>query len=388
MTLKYFFRISVKEIPQIYISGKDFTMTENRLLEIFFELISIDAVSGSETPVAEYITEYLKHFNIHLSKDLTLNHSIDSTGNLICKVGTGGSFVLLSHMDTARSTFNVAPKISNGKITSDGKTVLGVDNRAGIAAILFALAKIIENKNPLNDFTIAFTTQEETTMAGSRNLLLGEQIKMGFVFDSHMRPGNFICESCGDAGFNVKVLGKASHSGISPEKGIDSIKITSKAIADLEFGRIDPETSANIGIIRGGSAVNVVPELTEIEGEVRSMNPSKVINRLEKIKSTFEFYAEDLRGKVDFNYQWDFKPYKIIPESEVFKKISEVLLKVGLQPRPNISWGGSDANSLNEKGIQCINLGIGAENPHSNDEFILIEDLQKSSEIAMELMKK
>ena len=118
------------------------------------------------------------------------------------------------------------------------------------------------------------------------------------------------------------------------------------------------------------------------------MNPNKVINRLEKIKNTFDYYADALGGKVDFSYQWDFKPYKIFPQSDVYNKITEVLSKVGLQPTPNVSWGGSDANSLNEKGIQCINLGIGAENPHSNDEFILLEDLLKSSEIAMELMKK
>jgi tripeptide aminopeptidase len=363
-------------------------MTENKLLEIFFELIGIDAISGSEMPVAEYISNFIKKISLDFKNGLCLSHSIDTTGNLICKVGTGGNFLLLSHMDTARSTYNVEPKINDGKITSNGTTVLGVDNRAGIASILYALLKMVENKIPLKDFTIAFTTQEETTMSGSRNLLLDEKIKMGFVFDSHMRPGNFICESCGDAGFNIKVIGKASHSGISPEKGIDSIKIASKAIASLEFGRIDPETTANIGFIKGGSAVNVVPELTEIEGEVRSMSPNKVNNRLEKIKSTFEFYAEAMKGKVDFNFQWDFKPYKILPESEVFKKISEVLLKVGLQPKSNTSWGGSDANSLNEKGIQCINLGIGAENPHSNEEFILVEDLQKASEIAMELMKK
>jgi tripeptide aminopeptidase len=307
---------------------------------------------------------------------------------VICKLGKGGNFVLLSHMDTARSTLNVNPVAHNDRITSDGNTILGVDNRAGVAAILFAFESSVLRKTPLNDFTIAFTIQEETTLAGSKNLGLDKNIRMGFIFDSHLRPGNFICESCGDAGFNLKIIGKSSHSGIAPEKGINSIKIACNAIAEIEFGRIGHDTTANIGIIKGGTAVNVVPELTQIEGEVRSGNLEKVVSKLDEIKNKFESNAFLHGGRIEFNYKWDFKPYKIENTSEVYKTIFHVLTKVGLEPKPNSSWGGSDANSLNEKGIESVNIGIGAENPHSNEEFILLDDLQKSSEIALELMKK
>lgn len=363
-------------------------MADERLIEIFCDLIKIEALSGSEKPVTDFIVSFLRRLKLNPIIDNSAVLSGGNSGNLLCKLGNGGNFALISHMDTARSTLNVKPQIGNGKITSDGTTVLGVDNRAGIAAILYAIERGIKNKIPLKDFTIAFTTQEETTLAGSRNILFEDTIQMGFVFDSHMRPGNFICESCGAAGFKLKIIGKAAHSGIAPEKGIDSIKITSNAISELEFGRIDKDTTANIGIIKGGTAVNVVPELTEIEGEVRSMIPDKIINKLEEIKRKFENKADEVGGKIDFKYWWDFKPYRINPESDIFRKISETISKVGLEPKPQISWGGSDANSLNEKSIACVNLGIGAENPHSNDEFILLEDLQKSSEIALELMKK
>jgi len=363
-------------------------MPEKRLLEIFFDLIKIDATSGKEKPVADYIINFLRKVGLNASVANIDVASGGNTGNVICPVGDGGNFVVLSHMDTARSTKDVKPQIVEDRILSDGKTVLGVDNRTGISAILFAVEKATKEKILLNNFTIAFTTQEETTMYGSRNLNLGDRIKMGFVFDSHERPGNFISESIGAVGFTAKVLGKASHSGLAPEKGIDSIKITSRAIGEIKLGRIDHETTANIGIIKGGSAVNVIPEETFVEGEVRSMKIEKVIENVEQIKSTFEKHTLNSGGKLEFIYQWDFKPYKVNPEDEVFKKISSVLSKVGLTPAPKISRGGSDANSLNEKGIKTVNLGIGAENPHSNEEYILLEDLQKSAEIALELIKK
>jgi len=363
-------------------------MPDKRLLEIFFDLIKIDATSGKEKPVAEYIIKFLNNVGLNAAIENSDSGSSVNSGNVICTVGNGGSFVLLSHMDTARSTKDVKPLIVNDRILSDGKTVLGVDNRVGISVILFAVEKAVKEKIPLNDFTIAFTTQEETTLNGSRNLRLSNNIKTGFVFDSHERPGNLICESIGAVGFTARVLGKASHSGLAPEKGIDSIKITSNAIAEIELGRIDDETTANIGIIKGGSAVNVVPEETYVEGEVRSMKIEKVIKKVEQIKNIFEKHTSNSGGKLEFNYQWDFRPYKVNPEDEVFIKISSVLSKIGLTPTPKISWGGSDANSLNEKGIKTVNLGIGAENPHSNEEYILLEDLKKSSEIALELIKK
>ena len=202
---------------------------------------------------------------------------------------------------------------------------------------------------------------------------------MGFIFDSHLRPGNFICESCGDAGFKLKIKGKSSHSGIAPEKGINSIKIACNAIAEIALGRINHDTTANIGMINGGTAVNVVPELTELEGEVRSNNLENVMSKLAEIRSIFEIHSKRIGGEIDFKYNWDFKPYK---------RIFKTLVKVGLEPKPTSSWGGSDANSLNEKLIESVNIGIGAENPHSNDEFILLDDLQKSSEIVLELIKK
>lgn len=363
-------------------------MTDKRLLQIFLDLISIDALSGSEKPVFEYAANFLKSCGYNPREDETAPLTGGNTGNLICDIGSGGDTVFLSHMDTARPTKNVKAIVTEDKITSDGTTVLGVDNRAGMASLLYAVEKAYKENIALKDFTLVFTTNEETTLGGSQNLKLPEKIKQGFIFDSHLPPGNFIDESVGAVAFNIKVKGKASHSGISPEKGIDSIKITSRAIASLEFGRIDEATTANIGSIHGGSAINVVPELTLIEGEVRSVNPDKIEKKISEIKIRFEKEAEKDGASVEFEYRWDFMPYTISRKSKVYQTLCDALISAGLEPQPQMSYGGSDANSLNAKGISCINLGIGAANPHSNDEYIYIADLYKTSDIALELMKK
>jgi tripeptide aminopeptidase len=363
-------------------------MNSNSLIELFLSTAKIDALSGNEKSLADFIRSFLQKHYYTITEDNSNLFSNSNTGNLICKVGDGGEFVLTSHMDTARPTINLKPQILEDRIVSSGDTVLGVDNRAGVTVLLHLLQKIAVEKIPVKDFTVAFTTCEETTLYGSKYLGLNGGIKYGFVFDSGYRPGNFIHSACGALGFKIKVIGKASHSGISPEKGVNSLLIASRAISKLPLGRIDDESTMNIGIMKGGSAVNVIPEITELEGEVRSFDVSKVEAYFKLCLDAFKKEAETLGGKIEVGSNWDFKPYTVSESSPVFKETFRVLEKVGLKPTPKISLGGSDANSLNEKGIESVNLGIGAQNPHSNDEFIFIEDLIKSTEIALELVRR
>jgi tripeptide aminopeptidase len=363
-------------------------MSTNNLIELFLETAKINALSGNEKPLADYVKSFLSRYNYSIQEDNAYLVTDSNTGNLICRIGDGGEFVLTAHMDTARPTLNMKPLILEDKIASSGDTVLGVDNRVGVTTLLFLLQKISSEKIPVKNFTVAFTTCEETTLFGSKHLGLNGNIKYGFVFDSGYRPGNFVYSSCGALGFKIKVVGKASHSGIAPEKGINSLQIAAKAISNLPLGRIDDETTINIGILKGGTAVNVIPEITELEGEIRSFDADKVETYFKICLDTFKREAEGLGGKIEFDSVWDFKPYSVSEDSYVFKEIKSALEKVGLKPAPRISLGGSDANSLNEKGIVSVNLGIGAQNPHSNDEFVFIEDLVKNVEIALELVKK
>jgi tripeptide aminopeptidase len=363
-------------------------MNNQRLIDLFLEVARINALSGNEKPLADYIKSFLAKNNYFVSEDNSKEFTRSNSGNLICKIGSGGKFVLLSHMDTARPTENVKPIVFEDKITSSGDTVLGVDNRAGVAVLLYTLEKIAQENIPVKDFTVAFTTCEETTLFGSKNLGINGEIKNGFIFDSGYRPGNFIYSACGAIGLKIKIIGKASHSGISPEKGINSMLAAVNAISKLPLGRIDEETTMNIGLLKSGSAVNVIPELTELEGEVRSFNLKKAEDNFNLLVNIFKEEADKVGAKTEIDYFWDFMPYTILETTYVYKETVKAINKVGLKPIPKISLGGSDANSLNGRGIESINLGIGAQNPHSNDEFIFIEDLIKSAEIALELVKK
>lgn len=359
---------------------------QNEITNLFVSLAKIEGLSGNEKNVAEFIKKFLGQFNLSVYEDNA--HKIDggNSGNIICKVNDGGNFVLLSHMDTARSTQNLNPIIENGKIKSDETTILGADNRAGITAILYALKKSFENGKPQKSFTIAFTICEETTLSGSKNLALDDNIKMGFVFDSHLDPGNFIFKSPGAMTFKIQIKGKAAHAGIEPEKGINAIECAAKSITKIKQGRIDEETTLNFGKIAGGEATNVVPHNVFLEGEIRSFDENKVEKQFELLKETFINEAKICGCSVEFEVNWDFKPYQIKPEWEVYKRVKKSIEATGLKAKESVSFGGSDANSLNAKGIQTVNIGIGAKNPHSNQEYILVEHLVQASQIAYRLM--
>lgn len=361
-------------------------MQNDRLIEIFLDLIKINALSQEEKPVAEYITGFLKNLGFNPVTDDSFKATGSNTGNIICKIGSGGNYLMLSHMDTARPTAEVKPVFTEDKITSDSTTVLGVDNRAGIAVLLYSIEKAVKEGLVLNEFTLAFTTCEETTLEGSLNLGINGNIKNGYIFDSSHRPGKFIYSSCGAMSFKVHITGRASHSGIAPEKGINAIACAAEAVSGIQQGRIDHETTVNIGKFIGGSAVNVVSESVYLEGEVRSFNIPKIDVLINEIKAKVEASAEKFGASVKFEPFWDFKPFALSQQDEVFMKTVKMLEEINLKPEPVISLGGSDANSLNGRGIKSVNLGIGAQNPHGNDEFIYLEDLKKSSELALKLM--
>jgi tripeptide aminopeptidase len=362
-------------------------MIDSRLKQIFLEVIKIEGLSGQEKQVSEYIVNFLQNLGLNPKIDKSSLKTKSNTGNVMCKIGNGGDFVLCSHMDTARSTKKVRPKVRKDRITSDGNTVLGVDNRAGIAVLLFTVEKLLKEKTDVKDFTVAFTTCEETSLGGSKNLKLSKKIKKVFVFDSYQAPGNYINKSFGAATFTINILGKAAHSGVAPEQGINALQIAAAALNKISHGRQKDGTTINFGLIEGGCGTNVVPDKIKIVGEVRSNTIVKVERYISMISKLFTYESAKLKGNIKFDWIWDFKPYQIPMDSQIIKQINKAITDADLKPLKSISKGGSDANSFNENGIQAINLGIGAQNPHSNDEFILLNDLQNAYRIAHELVK-
>jgi tripeptide aminopeptidase len=358
---------------------------DERLKQIFIDLTSIDAVSGNEAPVAAYIKNFIHEFSLKVFTDGANELSNGNTGNVIVEILGGGEHLLASHMDTPRSTANLKHQFLPDRITSDGTTPLGVDDRGGLSSILFALEKAVK-AGTLKPCTLLFTVCEETTLAGSMYFKPDPRIKYGFIFDSYMSPGSFVSETCGAINFEFIIRGVSAHAGISPEKGINAIKVAAEAMTKFPFGRIDRVTTANIGIMKGGTGTNVVCDEVHLTGELRTDIPSHGEELMSGIISDFNEVCAKYGAKMDSKYFWDFLPYNINDNDLPFIHFAKAAKNLGLAPVPMKSMGGSDANSLNAKGIKTINIGVGAQNPHGNDEFILYEDLQAASDIAYQLL--
>ncbi|HOW44678.1 MAG TPA: M20/M25/M40 family metallo-hydrolase [Candidatus Aminicenantes bacterium] len=362
-------------------------MNESRLIDLFLRLAPIEALSQHEAPVAGFISDFLAGLGLQPYRDDSRGRTGSDTGNLLCRVGDGGEALFLAHMDTARSTAGVRAQVLDDRIVSDGSTVLGVDNRAGVALILHALETRLAGPRPGN-FTVAFTVCEESTLAGSQALELDPRLRKCFIFDSSLPPGSFIVSGSGAKAFTVGVRGLASHSGLAPEKGINAIAVAARALARVEQGRVNEATTVNVGIFHGGTAVNVVSDTAELVGEVRSRDSAMVDETLFRIRSHFTREAHAAGAGFDFREQWDFRPYDIPADAAVYRDVTAALAAAGLEPKPVASLAGSDANSLNGRGLPAINLGIGAQNPHANDEFILRADFRRACALALELMER
>jgi tripeptide aminopeptidase len=280
-----------------------------RIVEIFKEVTVIPALSGKERPMADYIHNFVSRLGLNSYEDNTFTRWDGDAGNILCPVAGGGDFIMTAHMDTPRPTTETKVIVDDEKITSDGTTALGVDNRAGVTILLYTLEKIVKENILTRGFTVAFTTCEETTLDGSMNIPLRKEIDMAFVFDSSMRPGNFVCESCGAIAFKATFIGKASHSGIAPEKGINAIVAAAKAISNIPIGRVDGTTTVNVGMIHGGEAVNVVPAQATIDGEIRSMDLQLVEDLAKKIQTTFEVAAAEVGAGLEFTARWESRTH-------------------------------------------------------------------------------
>lgn len=373
-------------------SGTPFTIMVGNLTDLFLKAVRVDALSLKERPMALFIRDALAGLRVDIREDDVAHLFNGECGNLVC-VPSGfdpsrPAIALLAHMDTPRSTAHVRPIVSGSRITSDSTTALGVDNRAGVSVLLHALREHMTSGRRGN-FVVAFTVAEEVGPCGSKYLDLSHlNIKMCFIFDCSKRPGTFIQAAVGCSLYEAVFFGRSSHAAVAPEKGINAIRLASKAIARIPMGRLSPTMTSNVGLIAGGTATNVVPDRCSIQGEVREFEPRLIGDHLEMVESIFRSIAEVDGGSLQFTTSVDFAPFRLRADDEVFKVTVDTLAGVGLKPEPIDYLGGSDANMLNAKGIPSVNLGIGAQNPHGDDEFILIEDLHKSVEIAAELIAR
>ncbi|NLX61265.1 MAG: M20/M25/M40 family metallo-hydrolase [Tissierellia bacterium] len=366
-------------------------INEKRLLDRFLKYVQIDSPTKFERDFAEHLIKEMEKMGLEVYMDDAGEKVGSNSGNVIgrLKGNTDGETILFSaHMDTVSPGKGIKPVIKDGVIYSDGTTVLGGDDKAGIAAILEAVETVIEKDIPHGDIEIVFSIYEEGGLYGAKNLDYSQlKAKRGFVFDSGGDPGEIIIQGPAQNKINAKFIGKEAHAGVAPEKGISAIQMAAEAISNMKLLRIDEETTANIGIIYGGEATNIVTKEVKIEGEARSLSDEKLEKQTEHMVKCCQAAAEKFGGQVEVHVENSYGAFKIDEKSEIVEKVKKACTNIGLTPHTTSSGGGSDTNILNANGIEAVNLGIGEKKPHTLEEHLHIKDLENAAKLALEIIK-
>ncbi|WP_018130306.1 M20/M25/M40 family metallo-hydrolase [Effusibacillus pohliae] len=360
------------------------TVNRDRLIQEFMELVQIDSHSREERQMADALIAKLKPYGCEVYEDDTGEKVGGNAGNLIFRVKGDAdkpTILFTCHMDTVQPGKGIKPQVHEDRITSDGSTVLGADDKAGVAAILEMVRVLKEQQLPHGNLVLLFTIGEEIGLLGSRHLN-GELLKdvdYGFAFDSNGPIGKIVTQGPSQAKLEVVIHGKTAHAGVNPEAGISAIKLASMAISRMKLGRIDAETTANIGMINGGVATNIVPERVEIVAEARSLVPSKLDAQLEHMKTTFEQVAAENGGRAEVKITRMYPAFRFGDDDQVVQIAKRAAQAIGVEPSTMSSGGGSDANNLNGLGVPTINIAIGYEKIHTVDEFIRLDDLEQAA---------
>ncbi|MCS7199583.1 MAG: M20/M25/M40 family metallo-hydrolase [Caldimicrobium sp.] len=369
---------------------------EDRLLLEFKTLLTIESPSKREGKLAYYLADLFEALGYSSYFDKSGEHTNSEVGNLIVKIPgkiEAPPLLLCAHLDTVGPWEGIEVIEEEDLFRSNGKTILGADDKAGIA-VLVELAKVLR-ENPLLHAPIemVFTTCEEIGLLGAKNLdfkLL--QAKLGLVLDSE-DPTEVINAAPSSYQFNLKIYGKAAHAGLEPEKGINAIKILAQIITNLPTGRLDKETTMNIGKINGGTYVNIVPDLAFVEGEMRSHSEEKLNSlkiEIEKaVKEIVDNYPQKINNLPSYTIDFTsvFNAFYIPEEDPYAKLIKEAGKTLNLEITFKRKEGGSDANIFNTKGIKTFILGTGMQKVHTTEEFIRKKDLILCAKLVLAIVK-
>ncbi|MEJ6950967.1 M20/M25/M40 family metallo-hydrolase [Natronospora cellulosivora (SeqCode)] len=367
-------------------------INKKRLINLFMELVRIDSVSKEEREVADRIIREFTNLGFLIKEDSSSSKTGSTAGNLIIDIPGNNSYprILLSaHMDRVEPGRGIEPVIDGEYIKSKGDTVLAGDDLIGVVAIIEALRILKENEIDHPPLKIIFTVAEEIGLLGAKHLDPAEVLEcdLGFVFDVDGEIGTVVNRAPTQLKFNAKIKGKAAHAGINPKAGINAIKIVSLALSEMNLGQIDKETTANIGVIKGGKASNIVPEDVELEGEIRSHSDEKLAKQEKDMKNLLELSAKKYKGQVSFDIEKLYSSFAISKESGIIRLVEKSAGDLNLPFSLKDSGGGSDANIFNEIGLETLNLAVAMENVHSSEEQVKISNFYSLVNLILKIIE-
>lgn len=364
----------------------------DRLVKGFTELVAIDSLTKKERQMADTLINKLTELGYEPYEDDTAGKIGGNAGNVVCRIpGVKDKPVLLlmAHMDTVVPGLNKKAVVEGDIIKTDGTTILGGDDAAGIAVILEAIRSLKEDQEEHGDIYIAFTVAEEGGLFGAQNLDISKiPASFAFILDDEGEIATAAVQAPYYNRFHATFKGRAAHAGLEPEKGLSAIRVASKAIAGMpHFGRIDPESSSNIGLIDGGLARNIVADTCGIEGEVRSLKEEKIERYTQEILAFFKQTAANEGGDVEIEVERMYPGYHLTESDDIIKILKEAAQKANLPLHLHPTGGGSDTNIINGKGIPAVDVSVGMSKVHSTSEFIRISDMEKACRFLIAIIR-
>jgi tripeptide aminopeptidase len=361
------------------------------VVELFVELARVPSPPGQERAVADQVVEYLRSLALSVDED-DAGARIDSTiGNLFCRIestGEGMPLFFCAHLDTVPPEGPIEPVVDDGVVRNSGGTILGADNKAAVASMLEATRRIVAENRSHGGIELLFTPKEEVGLRGAAAFDQERlRAKLGYVYDHAGPIGEVILGAPYQCKLDASFHGRAAHSGMFPEEGRSAIAAAARAIADLRLGRLDDETTANVGEIRGGTARNIVPERCFFTAEARSHDEGKLGELVQEMLETITFAAQ--LGDCDVETQVDpsARGYRFKRDDPPVRLAAEALERSGIRPSYGLSGGGADANVFNERGLQCLNLANGMTDIHTPDERIAVADLERMVDVTLALVE-
>ena len=364
------------------------------LVDLFVELCALPSPSGSERAVADRVAAYLTDLGLEWDEDDAGSRLDGEAGNIYCRIapttGSSGTPIFLcAHTDTVPPETTIDPVVGeDGIVRNAAATILGSDNKAAVVVMLEAVRQILEESREHAGIELLFTPQEEVSLRGADAFDHSRLVATtGYVYDQGAAIGEIVLGSPHARLLDFRFHGAAAHAGMHPEDGRSAIAAASRAIADFRLGRVDEETSANVGVISGGTARNVVPEWCSFTAEVRSHDEAKTVDLAREMLESAAFAASLADCEVESEVRPSFPGYRFRESDAPVRLAAQALKRAGYTPSYALSGGGADANVFNARGLQCVNLANGMMEIHTPDEHIAVADLQGMVDVTLALVE-
>ncbi len=362
----------------------------SEVVDLFTELAALPSPPGEERAVADVVIGYLRDLGLSVDEDDAGPKVGSNIGNVYCRLEAtdgGDPIFLCAHLDTVPPEGPIEPVIEDGVVRNAAGTILGADNKSAVAAMLEGARRVLAENRPHGGIELLFTPKEEVGLLGAAAFDLERlHARLGYVYDQAAPIGGVILGAPYSRALQVRFHGRAAHSGMYPEEGRSAIAAAARAVSDLRLGRVDEETTANVGLIQGGTAGNIVPEWCTLDAEARSHDERKLDELVQEMVDAFSFAAGLEDCEVETKVSKSYKGYRFKTDDPVVRIAAAALERSGYTPAYGLSGGAADANVFNERGLACLNLANGMQDIHTPDERITVDDLEGMVEVTLALV--